>query len=119
MLATGVMRDLPLRGHDRALSDLDYAITGREADLGCGFDQFNVRPLESVPMHVVGNLAEQNALGPENAIRFGYKPWIQMGEVVTICCRRFNDETESAVEILRLILALIGNVGWIVDNHVK
>ena len=42
-----------------------------------------------------------------------------MGEVISIGCRGLDDQTESAVEILRLIPALIRNMGWIVDNDVK
>ena len=119
MLASRVMRGLPLRGHDRPLSDLHDAVTGREADLGCSFNQFDVRPLEAVPMHVVGNLAEQDAFGFEDTISFSNKFRVQMGEVISIRCRRLDDEAESAVEILRLVLALIGYVGRIVDNDVK
>ena|SRR5438552_18883667 len=42
-----------------------------------------------------------------------------MGEVISICCRRFDDEAESTVEILRLISALIRNMGRIVDHDIK
>ena len=119
MLTPGVVRVLPFRGNDRPLSDLDDAVTGREADLGCSLNQFNVCPLEAVPMHIVGNLAEQDALGFEDTISFSNKFRVQMGEVISICCRRLDDETESAVEILRLVLALIGYVGRIVDNDIK
>ena len=73
MLATGVMRGLPLRGHDRSLSHFHDAVAGREADLGCCFNQFDVCPLKSVPMHVVSDLAEQDALRSEDTIRFGNK----------------------------------------------
>src|SRR5947208_3275383 len=68
MLAARVVRDFPLRGHDRPLSDLHDAVTGGEADLGRRFNQLNVRPLEAVPMHIVGNLAEQNALRSQDTI---------------------------------------------------
>src|SRR5437899_1378560 len=104
---------------DIPLSDLHDAVTGGEADFGCSFNQFDVRPLEAVPMHIVGNLAEQDALGFEDTISFSNKFRVQMGEVISICCRRLDDETESAVEILRLVLALIGYVGRIVDNDIK
>ena len=119
MLAAGVVRGFPLRGHDRPLSDLHDAVTGGEADLGRRFNQLNVRPLEAMPMNIVGNLAEQDAFGFEDTISFSNKFRVQMGEVISICCRRLDDETESAVEILRLVLALIGYVGRIVDNDVK
>jgi len=73
MLAPGVMGGLPLRGHDRPLSDLDDAVTGREADLSGSFNQLDVGPLESVPVYVIGNFAEQDTLGPEDTIGFGNK----------------------------------------------
>jgi len=73
MLAPGVMGGLPLRGHDRPLSDLDDAVTGREADLSGSFNQLDVGRLESVPVYVIGNFAEQDTFGPEETIGFGNK----------------------------------------------
>ena len=47
---------LPSRVGDQPFADFDDAVAWCEADLGCGVDDFDVRPLVAVAVDVIGDL---------------------------------------------------------------
>lgn len=61
-MPTRMMRRLPSWGNDRALTNLHNAIAWTEARGGSCVEQFDMRPLKTMPMHIIGNLAEQYAI---------------------------------------------------------
>ena len=63
--------NLPARIPDRPLAHLHDAVAGGEPNRLGGLYQFDVRPLEAMPVDVIGDLAKQDAFRPEDAIRFG------------------------------------------------
>lgn len=58
MLSPGVMRHFPFRVDDRSLANLDDAIARSKADLLAGLDQFDVRPLVTMVVDVIGDFGE-------------------------------------------------------------
>jgi len=58
MLPPSVVRVFPFRIDDRTVPDLDNAIARAEAGLSRSFDEIDVRPILTVMMNVVGDLAE-------------------------------------------------------------
>ena len=70
VLASRVVSNLPTGRHNRAFADFDNAITGAEAARRRSVDELNMRPLITVVVDVIGNLAEKNTLGLQDAIGF-------------------------------------------------
>jgi hypothetical protein len=70
MMASSMMRDLPFWVDDRAKAGFDDTVTSGESSGRCGLDHGDMRPLESVPMNVVGDLAKQNSFRLKNSMRF-------------------------------------------------
>src|ERR1700721_88570 len=99
MLPPGMMRVLPARIDNRALANLDDAVARRKADSHGRLEQFNVRPLEAVPMNVIGDFAKQHAFRLEHAIGFGDKRRIQVRKVISVARRRFLPEAEARIEV--------------------
>jgi hypothetical protein len=75
--------------------------------------------LEPVPVNVVCDFAKQNAVLAKDTVRFANEGRVKVREVVAVFQGRLEDQPKASIEILLLILALIGNVRWIIDNHVK
>src|SRR5262245_25753696 len=61
---------LPAWIHDWTFADLHDTVAGGETDANGSIDQFHVSPLKAVAMHVIRDLAEQDAIPFENPIRF-------------------------------------------------
>jgi hypothetical protein len=66
VLPSTVVRDLPFRVDNRTLADLHDAIARCKTHRARRLDQLNVRPLVSVIMNVVGDLAKQETVWTEN-----------------------------------------------------
>ena len=64
MLTPAVVCRFPFRIDDRPLADLHDAIARGEANRTSRVDQFNVRPLISMVMNVIGDLGEQHPFIP-------------------------------------------------------
>ena len=61
MLSPRVMRDFPVRIDDRALPHLDNAIAGRKSSFLTSMDQFDMCPLITMIVDIIGDLAEQDS----------------------------------------------------------
>ena len=70
VLASAVMSLFPLRVDDWPFPYLDDAITRQKAGCACGSDEFDVCPLITVMMDVIGDLAQENAFRLQYPIRF-------------------------------------------------
>jgi hypothetical protein len=83
VLAARMVGRLPLGINDRPFSNLDNAITGLEArSLSC-LDQFDVRPLITVVMNVIGDLAEKDPFWLEDPVGFLDERRIRVGKRVS------------------------------------
>jgi hypothetical protein len=60
MLAPTVMRHLPFRINDRPFSHLDDTVAGSKAHLSRSDDKFNVRPLVTVIVDIIRDLAQKD-----------------------------------------------------------
>ena len=67
-MLSGVVRDLPPQVDYRAFPDFDDAVTGVKTGLGGRLNKVDVRPLKLVVMNIVGNLAKQYTIIPQDAV---------------------------------------------------
>jgi hypothetical protein len=116
MLTSGMVRRLPSRVDDGPFANFYYAVAGREPSLACSIYQFDVRPLVTVMMDVVCDLAEQNALFPHHSIGFTSERRKRMRKRVMVFLRRAQHQAEARVEVFLDVSALIRNV-WRVIHH--
>ena len=84
MLPSCVVCVLPSRICDRSFPDLDNTIASRETDCNGSIDEFDVRPLESMAVNIVGDFAEKYPVFLQNPKRFAHEWRIEMIEVVTL-----------------------------------
>ena len=119
VLPASMVGRLPFGIYDRAFSRLDDAVARAKASLSCGVYEIDVRPVVTMVMDVVRNLAEQDTLWCQHAVRLRNKRWIRVGEGIAVLFWRADDKPESHVEILFVILTLIRNVGWVVHHDVE
>lgn len=119
MMFSGVVGDLPPGIDDRSFSHLDYAVASTEPCRGGCLYQVDVSPLQSMVVNIVGDLAEQHRFLFQYPVGFPQEWRIGMREVVAGLGRRFWAQPEPCVKVLLPVFALVGNVWWIVDDHVK
>lgn len=119
MLPASVMSDLPFGIDDWPLSRLDDAVASSKAGFSCGVDEIHMRPVVAVVMDIVRNFAEQDALWRQHAVRLGNKWRIGVSERIAVLFWRSDDKSESHVEVLLVVLALIWDVRWIVHDYVE
>lgn len=111
MLAAAVVSHLPLGIDNRTLAGLDDAIASPESSRSGGADKVYVSPLVLMVMDVVRDLGEQYTLSLQNAIRLLEEGRISVGKAVAVLLGRTNAQAKTGVEVLRLVLSLVGNVG--------
>src|SRR5579864_2255230 len=78
-----------------------------------------MRPVVSMVMHIIRNLAEQNALGLQNPICLDDERRVGVRKSVLVLFRRTEYQAESGAEVLLLVHPLVGNVRWIVDDYIE
>jgi len=79
-----VVSFFPFRIDDRSLANFDNTVARHETQFAGGINQLYVRPLVPVVVHVVGDLAEEDALIPQNAKRFAQKWWKRVCKCVVV-----------------------------------
>ena len=119
MLASGVVRRLPLRVDDRPFANLHYTVTGHEPYFACSIDQFDVCPLVPVVVNVVGDLAEKNAFFLQYAMRATHEWWERVREGVMIFLRGAQYQTKARIEVFLIVPTLIRNVRRVVHDHIE
>ena len=119
MMFSSVVGDLPSSIDDRTLSHLDYAVASTESSRSGCLHQVDMSPLQSMVVNIVGDLAEQDRFLFQYPVGFPQEWRIGMREVVVGFGRRLGAQPEPCVKVLLLVFALVGNVRWIVDDHVK
>ncbi len=119
MLPASMVRGLPLRVDDRAFADLDDAVTCAKAGIDRRPHQLHVRPLVSMVVDVVGDLAKEHTFRAQDAERLSDKRRVEMCEVIAVVGRRPEHQSEPCVEVLRSIAALVRNMGWVIHHHVE
>lgn len=67
---------------DGPFTDFHNAIAGSKADSNCCEDQVHVRPLEPVPVDIVGDLAKENAFLFEDTIGLLEECGIDMRKII-------------------------------------
>src|SRR5947209_11502414 len=90
-----VVGGFPFRRNNWSLANLHDAIAGTESSSGRYFDDFDMGPLESVSVNVVSNLAEENPFRLEHPVCLLEEGRIQVGEVVAVAGRRFQDQAKA------------------------
>src|SRR6266404_8424377 len=78
-----------------------------------------MRPLILMIVNVVGDLAEQNTVGPQDPHCFLNEQRVKIGERIAVLFWRALTQAKPNIEVLLLVLALIWNVRRIIDNHIK
>ena len=59
-----MMRSLPFRIDDWSLSDLDDAVASNKSKRFCRLDEFDVSPLVTMVVNVIGYFTQEDPLGP-------------------------------------------------------
>src|SRR5438445_5781372 len=96
---------LPFRIDDRSFSDLHYAVTRQESDFAGRVYEVNMRPLVPMVMHVVCDLAEQNAFISRHTVSFAQERGKSVCECVFVLLRGTDNQSETLVEILLDVFA--------------
>src|SRR5712692_269134 len=78
-----------------------------------------MRPLILMIVNVVGDLAEQNTVGPQHPYCFFNEQRVKIGEGIAMLFWRALAQAKPSIEVLLLVPALIGNMRRIIDNHIK
>lgn len=118
-MAARVMGLFPSRIGDGSFPYLDDAVAWCEADFCGGANDLDVCPLIAMPVDIVGNFAEQDAFLPQYTKGFVQERFERVRQIVAAFDRRLHDKAESILKVFRLIAALVGNVGRIIDYHVE
>ena len=118
-MPAGMVCLFPTRIRNRAFPNFHDAVAGCESNRNGRVYQFHVRPLEAVSVHVVSDFAEKNSLFLQNAMSFSDERRVHVGEVIALFERCLENEAETLVEILGLVLPLIRDVGRIVNDHIE
>ena len=100
VLPAAVVRDLPLRIDDRPFADFDDAVACREAGCLARMYELHMRPLITVIVDIIRDLAEQHAFVPQDAVGFSHEWGISVRKRISVLFRRTPAKTESRVEIL-------------------
>src|ERR1700687_260839 len=119
MLPSGVMGGLPLRINDWPFSYLDYAVAWHEADFTRSIYEVDVRPLIAMMMHIVRQLAEQDALCFQNPIGLFHKRWERVRKGVVVFLGRAQHQPEPCAEVLLVVFALIRDMRRVIHHHIK
>jgi hypothetical protein len=119
MPAPAVVGFLPLGINDGPLAHLNNAVAWLKASFASGIQELNVRPLISVVMHVVGDLAEKDPFGSQHTVSLPQERRKGVGKRIVILLGGADDEPEALVEILGLVPSLVWNVRRIVHHHVQ
>jgi hypothetical protein len=114
-----MMGNLPFRVNDWAFPDFYDAVAGAESDGPSSLNQVQMRPLITVSVNVIADLAKQDPLRLQDAICFPYERGVGMGETIAVLLGGTDRQAKAAIEILGPVLALIWYVGGIVDDHVE
>ena len=119
MLPSCVMSGLPFRVDDWAFADLHDAVARHEAHFARGTNQFDVRPLVHVVMHIIGDLAEQDTFFLQYAMSLTHEGREGVSKRVMVLFGGTHCETESGTKVFFLVLSLVRDVWRIVYDYVK
>lgn len=119
MLPSAVVGRFPLGVHDGSFADFHNAVTSRETRFTGSMDEFNVRPLVTVMMNIVRDLAEQYSFRLQYPIGLSQERRECMAEGVVVLFRRPQHKAKSGIEILFVVPALVRDVGWVIDNDIE
>src|ERR1700730_1321450 len=78
-----------------------------------------MRPLILMIVNVVSYLAEQNTIGLQDPHCFFNELRIKICERIAVLFWRAPAQTKPSIEVLLLVLALIGDMRRIIDDHIK
>jgi len=119
MVSPGMMSRFPSRRNNGALADFDDAITCRKPNSDCRLNKLDMGPLEPVIVHIISNFAKEHSFFNENSISLRDERGIEMSKIVALIRSGFEYESESAVEVLLPVLALIRYMGRVVDDDIE
>ena len=119
MLPPRVVSHLPLRVDDRSLPNLDDTVARAEANGARGLDEIDMGPQVAVIVNVIGDLAQQDALGFQHAVCFLDERRVSVSERVALFLRGSKAQAESRVEVLGPVSSLVGDVRRVVNDRVE
>ena len=119
MLPSRVVSFFPLGVYDRSFSHFDDAIAGFESCHSGRLNKLHMRPLVTVIVNVVGDLAEENAFRLQDSKSLFNERGISVREVVAQFLWGTITETKAGVKILGFVFPLIRDMGRIINDHVK
>jgi hypothetical protein len=119
VLASAVVRHLPLGVDDWPLSNLYDAIARLESYVSSCLNKLDVSPLVAVVVDIVRDFAEQNTFEFQDPVCLLNKWGKGVSEGVTHFLKGSGPQAKSYSEILLMVLALVGNMRGIVHDYVK
>ena len=119
MLPPRMVSLFPFGVYNRPFSHFDDAIAGFESCHSGRLNKLHMRPLVTVIVNVVGDLAEENAFRLQDSKSL-FNEWrICVREAVAQFLRGTITETKAGVKILGFVFSLIRDMRRIINDHVK
>jgi|SRR5579859_1596765 len=119
MLSTTVMGSLPFWVDDWPLANFHDAITSGQTYFTRSVYEFDVCPLVAMVVNIVSDFTEPQPFRLQYTVSLFQERRKSVRESVLIPFRGAQDQAESRIEVFGPVPALIRNMGWVIDYHVK